>query len=63
METVEAAELDDLVIQEFESGLRGRILRPGDADYDVARRHYNALINKHPAPFELLLNEIEGNSK
>jgi FAD/FMN-containing dehydrogenase len=49
VETVEAAELDDLVIQEFESGLRGRILRPGDADYDVARRHYNALINKHPA--------------
>jgi FAD/FMN-containing dehydrogenase len=49
VETVEAAELDDLVIQEFESGLRGRILRPGDADYDAARRHYNALINKHPA--------------
>jgi FAD/FMN-containing dehydrogenase len=49
VETVEAADLDDLVIQEFESGMRGRILRPGDADYDVARRHYNALINKHPA--------------
>src|SRR5918994_5942533 len=36
-------------IEKFESGLRGRILRAGDADYDVARRHYNALINKHPA--------------
>jgi FAD/FMN-containing dehydrogenase len=49
MELIEAADLDDVVIQEFESGLHGRILRAGDADYDVARRHYNALINKHPA--------------
>ena len=47
-ELLEAADLDDLVIQEFESGLHGRILRSGDADYDMARRHYNALINKHP---------------
>jgi Berberine and berberine like len=49
MEPIEAADLDDLGIEKFESGLRGRILRAGDADYDVARRHYNALINKHPA--------------
>src|SRR5215218_5907645 len=49
MELIEAADLDDSAIQEFESGLRGRTLRAGDADYDVARRHYNALINKHPA--------------
>src|SRR3712207_3810936 len=49
MELIEAADLDDVVIQAFESGLRGRILRAGDADSDVARQHYNALINKHPA--------------
>src|SRR5687768_11970593 len=49
MELIEAAALDDVVIQEFASGLRGRTLRAGDPDYDVARRHYNALINKHPA--------------
>ena len=49
MEPIEAADLDDLGIEKFESGLRGRILRAGDADYDVVRRHYNALINKHPA--------------
>jgi FAD/FMN-containing dehydrogenase len=48
MELIEAVDLDDVLIQEFESGVRGRILRAGDADYDVARRHYNALINKHP---------------
>ena len=34
MELIEAADLDDLAIQEFESGLRGRILRADDADYD-----------------------------
>src|SRR3712207_2086831 len=49
MELIEAADLDDVVIQEFERGLQGRILRAGDPDDDVARRHYNALINKHPA--------------
>jgi FAD/FMN-containing dehydrogenase len=49
MEPIEAADLDDLGIEKFESGLHGRIVRAGDADYDVARRHYNALINKHPA--------------
>jgi hypothetical protein len=49
MELIEAADLDDALIHEFESGLQGRILRAGDPDYDVARRHYNALINKHPA--------------
>jgi FAD/FMN-containing dehydrogenase len=48
METIDAADLDDLAIEKLESGLRGRILRAGDADYDVARSHYNALINKHP---------------
>ena len=49
MELIEAADLDDVIVGEFESGLQGRILRAGDPDYDVARRHYNALINKHPA--------------
>ena len=48
METIDAADLDDLAIEKLESGLCGRILRAGDADYDVARSHYNALINKHP---------------
>jgi FAD/FMN-containing dehydrogenase len=49
VETVAAPGLDDRVVQEFDAGLRGRTLRPGDEVYDLARRHYNALIDKHPA--------------
>jgi len=49
VETVAAARLDDAVIREFAAGLRGRMLRPGDEGHDLARRHYNALIDKHPA--------------
>jgi hypothetical protein len=49
MELIEVADLDDLLIENYESGLRGKLLRAGDADYDMARRHVNALINKHPA--------------
>jgi FAD/FMN-containing dehydrogenase len=48
VETV-AADLDNSAIEEFAVGLRGRVLRPGDASYDRARLHYNALIDKHPA--------------
>ena len=29
--------------------LRGELIRPGDANYDDARRVYNAMIDKHPA--------------
>ena len=48
METVQA-DVDDLVVRELAAGLRGRLLRPGDEGYDLARRHYNALIDKRPA--------------
>jgi len=49
VDTAATARLDDATIQEFAAGLRGRMLRPGDEGYDLARRHYNALIDKHPA--------------
>jgi FAD/FMN-containing dehydrogenase len=49
VETITGTIVDEVVIQEFEAGLRGRMLRPGDEGYDLARRHYNALIDKHPA--------------
>ena len=48
METLAATDVDEEVIREFEAGLHGRMLRPGDEGYDLARRHYNALIDKHP---------------
>jgi len=43
------ATLDEAALQQLAAGLRGRMVRPGDESYDRARRHYNALIDKHPA--------------
>src|ERR1700742_1145971 len=35
-------------ITELKGSLRGRLIQPGDADYDEARKVYNAMINKKP---------------
>ena len=35
-------------IQSFQSTLRGKLVRPGDADYDAARKVYNAMIDRRP---------------
>ena len=36
------------VLEEFASKLRGRIVKPTDADYNETRKVYNAMIDKHP---------------
>ncbi|WNM32481.1 FAD-binding oxidoreductase [Streptomyces sp. Li-HN-5-11] len=41
--------LGDATIAELEAGLRGTVVRPGDASYDQARTVWNAAHDKHPA--------------
>jgi len=35
-------------LTQFSASLRGRIVQPGDADYDDSRRVYNAMIDRRP---------------
>ena len=41
--------LDDSTIEAFKLSLRGELLKPGDADYEEARRIWNGMIDKRPA--------------
>jgi FAD/FMN-containing dehydrogenase len=41
--------LEETVVQELVSRMRGKPLRPDDAGYEQARAVYNAMIDKHPA--------------
>ena len=41
--------LESSVIEAFRAGLRGQLLTSAEADYDAARRIWNAMIDKRPA--------------
>src|ERR1043165_7052948 len=41
--------LEEGPVQEFAAGLRGPLLRPGNAGYDDARRVWNGMIDRRPA--------------
>jgi FAD/FMN-containing dehydrogenase len=41
--------LDETVVEQFSAGLRGKLLRPGDKDYNEARTIWNAMIDRRPA--------------
>jgi FAD/FMN-containing dehydrogenase len=41
--------LGDGTIAEFEQGLRGRLIRPGNSDYDEARAIWNGAHDRYPA--------------
>src|SRR6058998_2419316 len=40
--------LNENSIANFKANLRGRLIKPGDEDYDEARKVYNAMIHKKP---------------
>ena len=44
-----ATELDSSAVETLAAGMRGAVIRPGDASYDDARALYNAMIDKRPA--------------
>ena len=41
--------LDEAAVEEFRTGLRGKIILPSDDGYDEARELYNAMIDKRPS--------------
>ena len=43
------AKSDNTKIEDFKKNFKGELLQPEDADYDNARKIWNATIDKHPA--------------
>ena len=44
-----APPIDEAALQAFGASLGGALLRPGDQDYESARRIFNGMIDKRPA--------------
>lgn len=50
------SDLDDSVITDFASKLRGKIILPQDETYNKTRVVYNAMIDKHPGMFVMCVD-------
>jgi hypothetical protein len=46
--TGSTATLGDAAMEEFQKSLRGQLIRPGDGDYDEARKVWNGMTDKKP---------------
>jgi FAD/FMN-containing dehydrogenase len=44
-----ASRVDDAAVEDLKTRVRGELIRPGDPQYDEARKVYNGLIDKHPS--------------
>ena len=51
--------LNDKTIDAFKAHFRGKVIEPGDAAYDSARRVYNAMIDKRPAAIAYCVDEAD----
>ncbi len=41
--------INEKIIEDFKSGLRGQLIKPGDENYDSVRKIWNGMINKYPS--------------
>jgi FAD/FMN-containing dehydrogenase len=49
MSNVTSSTIDEATVAEFQTGLRGQLVKPGDDTYEEVRPVYNAMIDKRPA--------------
>ena len=47
--TAIGAGIDEVAVEEFKAGLRGKLLRPVDDAYDEARNLWNGIFDRRPA--------------
>jgi FAD/FMN-containing dehydrogenase len=59
MSTAAVVLADEKEIQKFSAALRGKLILPGDKDYEEARKVYNAMIDKRPAMIVQCVNAAD----
>ncbi len=56
LKTNSVKDIDVSIVDKFESQLNGEIIMPSNANYDEARKVFNAMIDKHPGMFVMCSN-------